>query len=144
MSRKHKKTDQAIQDLEEKYKRALADYQNLQKRSLASQQQAILQSKINLISQFLPLLDDLETASKHIKNDGLQLVLENFYQLLNKLDVSTPQVEGKAFDPQTMECSELVSGKSNIVVSVDQKGYLLRDRLIRPAKVKVGRGQEKK
>jgi len=44
------------------------------------------------------------------------------------------------FDPKTAECVEIIPGKKDQVVSVTQKGYLLNDKVLRPARVKVGKG----
>ena len=50
-------------------------------------------------------------------------------------------VRGKKFDPETMDAVEVVPGKQNQVVEVVARGYRLYDRVLRPAKVKVGKGK---
>lgn len=139
--------DQLQQDcdkLKEKYARSLADYQNLLKRTQTQQTQYIKLASVPLLEKLIPLFDHLDLASKHINDQGLTMIIEQLQQLLQEEKVVQFEPLGETFNPQSMECVELVEGKANHVVEVIQKGYRLDDYLIRPAKVKVGQSTKDK
>lgn len=127
-------------ELEAKLKRALADYDNLEKRVLAYRQDLADSARIEIIDKFLAVLDDLERAEDHLKNKGLSLALNQFRAVLQSEGVAEIQAQGKTFDPEKMDCVSLVKGKKNKVVKIIQKGFILKDKVIRPAKVEVGKG----
>ena len=133
---------QKIEELEENWKRALADYHNVEKRVKEEKGVFVRLATAAIIDKFLGVLDDLDRASSHLNDKGLGLVLARFRQVLDSEDVKEIPVEGKEFDPQTMECVEMVAGQKNKVASVVQRGYTLHDLVIRPTKVKVGMGIE--
>jgi molecular chaperone GrpE len=131
--------DQA-KSLTEKWKRALADYQNLEKRVEKEKQEFVKYSTASLIDKLLEVLDDLERAEKHLQDKGLSLALEQFRSILEAEGVEEIEALDKEFNPETMDCSEMVAGEKNKVIEVIQKGYYLNDKVLRPAKVKVGKG----
>jgi molecular chaperone GrpE len=133
--------NQKIKELEENWKRALADYQNLEKRVSQQQQSFVRLANASLIDKLLGVFDDLERASEHIKDHGLKLILNQFRSVLESEGVKEIETEGKDFDPETMDCTEMVPGPKNKVIKVLLKGYRLNDHVIRPAKVQVGKGQ---
>jgi len=130
---------QQIEGLTEKWKRAVADYRNLEMRMAKEKEEWVKFGNRVLLMQVLEILDDLERAKEHVKDGGLGLIIDKFRRLLQDQGVSELEV-GKEFDPNVMECVDLVSGEKNEIVRVEQKGYLYHDRLLRPAKVKVGKG----
>jgi molecular chaperone GrpE len=129
------------QQFEEAYKRALADYQNLQRRVAKDQGQLVRLANATLISGLLPIIDQLETAANHLKDQGLDMILTAFKKVLEDSGVSELQVLNQTFDPHTMECVDKVPGPENIVVKIREKGYELNHQLLRPAKVEVGLGE---
>lgn len=129
-----------LADIEDKLKRALADYQNLEKRHFLRQEENALASKISLIDKFLPVLDDLERANEHLKDKGIELIIERFKKVLESESVEEIQTKDQEFNPETMDCCEVVEGEKNKVIDCVLKGYMLEGKLIRSAKVKVGKG----
>jgi len=129
-----------LDELEIKWKRALADYQNLEKRVVKDRVSFVQFANAALIDKLLAVLDGLEQAAVHLKDQGLNLVVEQLKAVLTTEEVKEIKVLNQMFDPQTMDCVELVAGPTNKVISVSQKGYWLKDKVIRPAKVKVGAG----
>ena len=125
---------------EEQLKRALADYQNLTKRVEAERLEFIKYVLEQFLAKLLPVVDDLEAAKAHLKDEGLNLAVAKLKTILTEEGVKEMDLAGKAFDPKLAECLELVPGKKDQVVSVAQKGYLLNDKVLRPARVKVGKG----
>lgn len=131
-----------IDELENAYARARADYQNLERRVEQRQAQFIQLTKASVITRFINLFDNLEIAAQHLNDPGLDMIMTQVNQLLSDEGVIEADTEGQVFDPETMECVETVAGEKDRVVKVVQKGYLLGDRLIRPAKVHVGNGSK--
>lgn len=130
-----------IDDLTNKWKRALADYQNLEKRFEQEKKSLIKFSNAGLIDKLLAVLDDLQRAEKHIKDKGLTIAVDQFRLILKTEGIEEIEAQGKKFDPMSMDCSEVVKGKENVVLEVVSKGYLLNNKVLRPAKVKVGQGK---
>lgn len=133
-----KKTD--TKDMESRLMRALADYQNLEKRHQTDRQNLIKFANQNLLDKLLPLLDDLNRAQLHLQDKGLELVLNHFNQLMASEEVVEIKALGEEFNPETMDCTQVVEGPKNQVVNVITPGYLYQDRVLRPARVEVGSG----
>ncbi len=128
-----------------KYLRALADYQNLEKRVTQMRQDMMQNALESVIVEFLPVIDVLEKAEKHINDQGLTLGLKSFWNVLSGKGVRRLETKGKRFDPNEMECVEVVGdGKDDNVIEELLPGYKLGDKVIRVAKVKVGRKTENK
>lgn len=137
-----KKKDQ-IADLENKWKRALADYANLEKRIEKEKEDFVKFANAQLLDKLLNVLDDLESAEKHLKDKGLTLAGNRFREILKEEGVEEIEVLGRNFDPELMDAVETVDGPKNKVVEVVLKGYKLYGKVLRPAKVKVGGGPPK-
>jgi len=133
--------EQQITDLINKWKRALADYANLEKRVQLEKEAFIKFSSAGLIDKLLAVLDDLERAEKHLKNKGLTLAVNQFRSVLKTEGAEEIEALNTRFDPNSMDCVEMVKGKKNMVIELIQKGYLLNNKILRPAKVKVGKGE---
>ena len=129
-----------IADLEEKWKRALADYDNLVKRIEKEKQEFVKFSNARLLDKLLPVLDSLEGCQGHLGGEGLKLLLEQFKKALESEGLKEIEVKGKNFDPVIMDAVEMGKGEKNKVIGVIMKGYQLNDKILRPAKVKVGAG----
>jgi len=142
-AKKQNKEIQKIQELENNWKRALADYKNLEKRVEEEKREIFLFAKETIIKEMLPVLDNLEMLQKHIKDKGLELTIRNFEATLKDLGVKKIETTDKEFDPKTMEALEIVEGEKNKVIKTVLEGYLINEKLLRPAKVKVGKGGNK-
>ncbi len=132
-----------LNDLENKWKRALADYANLEKRIDNEKQSFVKYSNLKLLEKLLPILDDLEAAENHLKDQGLKIILNKLKEILKSEGVEEIKTHGEEFQPEAMEVIEMVAGPKNKVMEVSNKGYLLDDRILRVAKVKVGGIQSK-
>ena len=128
-----------INELENKWKRALADYQNLEKRLNDEREQVIKFANFGLIYDILPVLDSLEEAESYIKDNGLDLCIKKFKDILKGYGVIEIESLGKDFNSDTMEAIDTKEGEQNKVLKVHKKGYMLRDKVLRPAQVIVGR-----
>jgi len=130
-----------IEELENKWKRALADYDNLRKRVKKEKEGFVKFSNASLIDKLLPALDSLEKCTEHLKDKGLELSLEQFKKVLESEGLKEIEAEGEKFDPELMDAVEMVRGDKNKVIEVVLKGYMLNNKILRPAKVKVGGGK---
>ena len=133
-----------IKDLENKWKRALADYANLEKRIDKEKEIFVKFSNAQLLQNLLPVLDDFERAEKHLKDQGLALAVNKLKEVLKNEGVEEIKTQGEEFNPHLMEAIEMVNGPKNRVVEVVNKGYLLNNKVLRVAKVKVGNRENKK
>lgn len=126
-----------------KYIRALADYQNMEKRVQEEQNQVRMFACLSVIEKLLPVVDLLEKAQTHLKDQGLELALKELAVFFRNVGIEKIHVLGKPFDPYSMDCIEIIEGgQENTVVSVLSDGYRMHTKVIRPAKVKVGKKLE--
>jgi molecular chaperone GrpE len=126
----------------EKYIRVLADYQNLEKRTGEEHHQVRMFAGLVVIEKLLPVVDLLEKAQEHLKDQGLELALKELHAFFYSIGVKKIDVVGKPFDPYMMDCIEIVDGEKNTVIAVVSDGYQMHNKLIRPAKVKVGNKED--
>lgn len=122
-----------------KYLRALADYQNLEKRSYQEAQTTRKYANEFLLTRLLSVFDTFEQAEAHLKDQGLGLAVKELASVFSEHGVKKIEVIGKPFDPTTMECVDVADGEEGKVLSEIAPGYTLFDKVIRVAKVNVGR-----
>jgi molecular chaperone GrpE len=135
-----KQLEDRIAELENNWKRAVADYRNLERRTGEEQIAFAAFANQVLLRELLPVLDALEAADGHLKDEGLSLAVKKLGDVLKDFNVTEIEVLGKTFDAGTMEAIETILGEENKVLAVTQKGYMISDRVLRPARVKVGKG----
>ncbi len=139
-------SDSVKEELEEtktKYLRALADYQNLEKQTQVWKTDFVVFANEKLIKKLLEVLDDLERAEQELKSEGLTLITAKFKKVLADEGLTELQLEDKEYDPITSEVVSVEPGEEeNIIKKVLQKGYMLGEKVIRPAKVIVSSKQK--
>jgi molecular chaperone GrpE len=128
-----------ILELENQVKRIFADYQNLEKRVALERGEWLIKANKDLILKFLPAIDFLLLSSKHIKDEGLELSIQKFFDILKEEGVEKIEVVGKKFDPNLMEALRTVAGEENQVMEELRVGFKMGDEVIRPAEVTVGK-----
>jgi len=126
------------EELEDKYKRTLADYQNLEKRTQNEKKEWVKIANKELLLRLLPALDTLVLVQKHVKDEGLNLSVRQFFDILRQEGVQKIETKGQEFNPKLMECVDTVEGEENKVVDEVSSGFMLFDNVMRPARVKVG------
>lgn len=147
--------DQEIQSLKAKleeadnrYLRLQADFDNFRRRTRLDQEASQKYRAQKLITDLLPAIDNFERAMKvEADNEqtktllqGMDMVYRSLLDALKNEGVEPIEAVGKEFDPhqhQAVMQGEDENYSSNIVTDEFQKGYLLKDRVIRPAMVKV-------
>lgn len=133
-------TTEKHQELENQLKRALADYQNLERRVEEERRLLTQLSSAIVVEKFLPVLDNLESAQAHLNDQGLELVIKQFKDVLTSEGVEEIPAVGLSFDPKLHEATEVVEGENdNLIVKVAKKGYKINDKVIRPVQVVVER-----
>ncbi len=142
LQEKIEELEQQSKESEEKYRRALADYRNLEQRSQTERIQFIQLANRDLMGALLEPIDFLHTATQHIKDKGLEMVIQRFHQVLEERGLDEIKINtGQEFDEKTMDAVDTADGKENAVIEVKQKGYRLHGTVIRHAKVVVGKGK---
>ncbi|MBI2031496.1 MAG: nucleotide exchange factor GrpE [Candidatus Levybacteria bacterium] len=141
-----KKLETQEKELEEQLKRTLADYQNLEKRVALEREDLIRSANKGLILRLLPALDALILAEKHTKDEGVALSIKKFLDILENEGVKQIETKGKEFDPKVMECVQARevdpstgSGQEGIVIEEIKQGYIMEEKVLRPAQVIVGK-----
>ena len=133
--------EKKVEELENQWKRALADYQNLEKRINREQEDFIRFANEGLLDKILNVFDNLERACRAKEDRGLAMIKNEFWEVLRSEGVERIKTKGEVFDPHLMDALELVPGRKNCVVEEVSPGYLYRDKCLRPARVKVGKGE---
>lgn len=136
-------------ELEDKYLRAEAEMQNMTKRFKKEQQQLLKYEGQDLIREILPVIDNLnralqidvkENGSEQLKR-GIEMVQRDMEKALKDNDVTKIEALGQTFDPTLHQAVKAVpveeSQKAETIVEVYQDGYMLKDRVLRPAMVVV-------
>lgn len=135
----------------DKLLRLQAEFENTRKRIEREKQDFVKFANEGIVIELLNILDDLERAvdlaeSKHqdlpafLK--GVEMILAHLYDMLKEYGVRPIEARGKLFDPHLHEALMQVEDKEkpeNTILEEMQKGYLLNDRVIRTAKVKVSK-----
>jgi molecular chaperone GrpE len=144
------------EELQDKFVRLMADFDNYKKRASKEKSDVIQFGNEGLLKDILPMIDNIERlltysfgeGSWKSFQEGIELLLAETNKTLAKYGVEAIEALGKPFDPnihQAMQRSETDEVEANTVVEVYQKGYLYRDRLLRPSLVVVAvspKGQE--
>lgn len=134
--------------------RLMADFDNYRKRMTRQSEEARQFAIADLVIALLPGFDNLERALSAARQDatpssaaiaeGVSMVLRQFKEALAKVGVREVQTEGQPFDPTRHEAVDIVSvpaSQDGLIVEEAQRGYLLHERLLRPAKVIVGKAE---
>lgn len=137
-----------LEQVRAQYARAMADYQNLRRRSQEAQAELSRQTRAALVSEYLPVLDDLnralgsvdEVAAQQQWVEGVRMVQRKFQGVLEAQGVHTFTTIGQPFNPAAHEAIGYGPGPEGEVVFEMQAGYAIGDRVIRPARVVVGDG----
>ena len=125
--------------LKDQLARALADYANQKKRFERDSASIVKFANSSLLAQLVEFRDHLELSAKTLSDQGLSMLIKQLDKILQ--DEGVKEIDtGRGFDPQFMECSEMVEGDKDQIIAITRKGYLLHDRVLRPASVQLGAG----
>lgn len=132
-----------ISELEDALLRNKAEFINYRKRLEDETSRLMKYSNVDIVKELLPIIDNFERAIKLGGDDeifnGFNMVYGNLLNVLTKFEVKEVECLNLQFDPANAQAviSEESDQESGIVLEVLQKGYILKDKVIRPAMVKV-------
>ena len=139
------KKDAELADQKDQYLRLMAEYQNYRNRTTEEKKKIYGDAKVDCVQELLAVMDSFERALEAPCTDenykkGVEMTFAQIQKAFEKLGVTEVAAMGEAFDPKVHNAIKRVDDSkydSDVVCEVFQKGYLLGDRLIRPAMVAV-------
>lgn len=148
------KLQEELNNMTEMARRAMADLQNLKRRHEEERSQIIIMANGRLLSEILPILDNLDRAKQHIPKElealevakewlkGLDIAINQLHQVLNAAGIKQIDCIDQNFNPDLHEAVAQAPGEKDKIIEEFEKGYTLNGRVIRHAKVKVGNGEK--
>jgi molecular chaperone GrpE len=138
-------------ELKDKYLRLFAEFENYKKRTFKEKLELMKTAAQDTMSALLPVLDDFDRAKKNaedqsteeIFSEGVNLVYNKLYSVLKNKGLEAMESNGEVFDPELHEAiTEIPAPTSELkgkIVDTIEKGYTLKDKIIRHAKVVTGK-----
>ena len=142
--------NEQIEELKDKYLRAVAEFDNYKKRTLKEKTELILNGGEKTIVAILPILDDMERAAASAEKtddikaleEGGELIFKKLKKILESMGVKEIETKDADFNVDFHEAIAMVPGmgddKKGKVIDCVQTGYTMNDKVIRHAKVAVG------
>ncbi|WEK53079.1 MAG: nucleotide exchange factor GrpE [Candidatus Cohnella colombiensis] len=140
--------ERLVEENQNRYLRAQADFDNFRRRSLKEKEELAAYASQKVISQLLSVLDNFQRAlqtgsdnaeiASYLK--GYEMIYRQLFQVLEAEGLKQMDAVGKPFDPELHQAIMQVDSEEHdegIVVEVVQEGYVLKDKLLRAAMVKV-------
>ena len=137
------KTEQELEETVDRLKRVMAEFENYKKRNTKEKENLYNSILADIISSFLPVLDNLEKAADSKTEDanmkqGIELVVKQIHDIFTKFGVETIETVGKPFDPEIHEAVSSVQDESlgeKIIKEEFRKGYKIGPKVIRHSMV---------
>jgi len=138
--------EKRIEEINNKLLRLQADFLNYKTRTEKEKIKYYNDAIEDIVCEMFPILDNFERALENRKVDenlfkGVEMIFNQFKNMLNKFGVEEIEAEGKKFDPKLHHgvTTEESDEDEDIVLEVFQKGYKLKDKVIRPSMVKISK-----
>lgn len=137
--------EESLNEANDKYMRLFAEYDNYRKRTAKEKTETFQNASVKCIEELLPFIDSFERSleaecgDENFKN-GMTMIFGQLKNFLEKMNVTEIEALGAEFDPNVHNAIQQLDGtdyESNHVCAVYQKGYMLGDKLVRPAMVAV-------
>lgn len=133
-----------LKELEDKLLCVHADFDNYRKRVEKEKEEIIKTSKASLIRDILPIIDQFDLAMQQKEDSqqfrsGIELIYKNLLAVLRKEGLEEMDISDKKFDPYFHEAVKIQEGEDGKILIVIQKGYMFNGKVLRHAKVVVGR-----
>ena len=138
-------------ELKDKYLRLFAEFDNFKKRTIREKMDMMKNAAQDTMSEILPVLDDFDRAKRNTEqegstealSEGVSLVYNKLYATLNRLGLEPMKTDGEPFDPELHEAITEIPAPSEdmkgCIIDTIEKGYTLNGKIIRHAKVVVGK-----
>jgi molecular chaperone GrpE len=132
----------------DQWKRTQADFDNYRRRTDQEKAEISQNTTCLVLDNILPVMDDLDRALSSIPEesadlpwvDGIKLIYKKFHSILQSMGVEEVCALGQPFDPALHEAVAHMEGDEGKVINEVQKGYKMKDKLVRPSQVVVGKG----
>jgi molecular chaperone GrpE len=138
-----------LQEINDKYLRLYAEFENYKKRVNKDKEEIFKYGNESLLYDLLPVIDNLEMALKHATNSvseglvqGVEITLKELQRTLEKFGLSPIEANGKPFDPLVQHAMTQVERDDvdeKTVVEEFRRGYMFRDKVLRPSLVAVSK-----
>lgn len=139
---------QLVEEHEQRLLRAQADFDNFRRRSRQEKEDFAKYASLNLIEQLLPVVDNFERAlaagteakDAEALSKGVEMIFRQLGGVLEQEGLKVIEAAGRPFDPEFHQAIMQVESEEHeegVVVEEVQKGYMLKDKVIRPSMVKV-------
>ncbi|GAC42995.1 nucleotide exchange factor GrpE [Paenibacillus popilliae] len=136
------------EELQQRLQRAQADFDNFRRRTVKEKEELAQYASSKLVTELLPVLDNFERALVAVQTGseeqsfvkGVDMIFRQFMQVLEQEGVKAMNAVGEPFNPEFHQAIMQVESEEQeegIVVEEVQKGYMLNERVLRPAMVKV-------
>jgi len=153
LKKKLEEKEKEAKDYYDRLLRTAADFENFKKRAAREKEEWTKYANEDLMRAILPFVDNLERALNHAGKtednqsieEGVRLTLQQLLQTLSRFGLTPVESIGKPFDPtvhEAMIAVETDEHEPNQVIEEFQKGYFLKDRLLRPATVSVSKARQ--
>lgn len=127
--------------------RLQAEFENYKKRAARENEMLREAASADMMLKMLPIVDEFEIALRHMEKadegvrHGMELICSKLKDMMKKEGVEEMNALGESFDPYKHDALRQGEGEDGKVVEVIQKGYVLRGKVLRHAKVAVGSGK---
>lgn len=142
LKEKLKEAEGKAKEYLDSWQRAQADFTNTRRRDEEAKAEFIKFARLSLIDELIPVLDSFNLALSH-GNKDIKPVFDQFFSILKQNGLEELDPMGEAFDPKYHEAIGVISteksDEDHKILEVMQKGYILSGKIIRPAKVKIGK-----
>ncbi len=145
-------SEAGLQELNDKYLRLYAEFETYKRRVNKDKEELIKYGNESLLHELLPIIDNLELALKHASDNvsdglvqGVEITLKELYKTLDKFGLKAIDAEGRPFDPSVHHAMTQVvrdDVEDNTVVEEFRKGYMLKEKVLRPSLVAVSKKSE--
>lgn len=141
---------QQLEEMKDKYMRLFAEFENYKRRTLKEKADWFRTAAEDTMAALLPILDDFDRARKFAEDndnegwsEGIELLYQKLYNILKSKGLEPMESTGEVFDPEVHNAiTEIPAPEEDLkgkVVDTVEKGYRLNDKIIRHAKVVVGK-----
>jgi molecular chaperone GrpE len=149
LEQEFKDTQQKLEEMTGISQRALADLQNYRRRVEEEKGAFIQFANAALFAELLPSIENIHRSLEHEPRDedwvkGVEQTMKQIVQSCDKLGLKAMETApGDPFDPNSQEALMTAPGEKDTILEVMEKGYMLGDKVLKPARVKVGNGESK-
>jgi molecular chaperone GrpE len=137
-------------EMKDKYIRMYSEFENFRRRTSKEKVELIQNASQNVLRELIPVVDDFERAQASFQTatdiqpikEGISLVFDKLNNTMTRQGLKPMDAQGKVFDVELHECITQIDAEESMVgkvVDVIEKGYTLNDKVIRYAKVVVGK-----